>query len=59
MKGIAVIDLDTLMPGTVLFDFGDMVRTFTSPAEEDETDLTKVVLRLDIFEALARGIYPN
>jgi Phosphotransferase enzyme family len=54
-KGIAVIDLDTLMPGTVLFDFGDMVRTFTSPAEEDETDLSKVVLRLPIFEALAKG----
>lgn len=54
-KGIAVIDLDTVMPGTILFDFGDMVRTFTSPAKEDETDLSKVVLRLDIFEALANG----
>ncbi|MCF8373817.1 MAG: aminoglycoside phosphotransferase family protein [Bacteroidales bacterium] len=55
LKGIAVIDLDTIMPGTVLFDFGDMVRTFISPAEEDETDLSKVVLRLDIFESLAKG----
>jgi len=55
LKGIAVIDLDTIMPGTVLFDFGDMVRTFTSPAEEDETDLSKVDLRLDIFKALAEG----
>lgn len=55
LKGIAVIDLDTIMPGTVLFDFGDMVRTFTSPAEEDETDLSKVVLRLNIFEAMAKG----
>jgi len=54
-KGIAVIDLDTIMPGTVLFDFGDMVRTFTSPVEEDEIDLNKVVLRLNIFEALAKG----
>ncbi len=55
LKGISVIDLDTVMPGTVLFDFGDMIRTFTSPAEEDETDLSKVVLRLDIFEAMATG----
>ncbi|MCD4772360.1 MAG: aminoglycoside phosphotransferase family protein [Bacteroidales bacterium] len=55
LKGISVIDLDTIMPGTILFDFGDMVRTFTSPAEEDETDLSKVVLRLEIFEAMAKG----
>lgn len=55
LKGIAVIDLDTIMPGTVLFDFGDMVRTFTSPAAEDEKDLTKVVLRLEVFEAMAKG----
>jgi len=50
-----VIDLDTVMPGTVLSDFGDMVRTFTSPAEEDERDVSKVKMRLDIFESLAEG----
>jgi hypothetical protein len=55
LKGIAVVDLDTIMPGTALFDFGDMVRTFTSPAEEDEKDLSKVSLRLEIFEAIASG----
>jgi len=55
LKGIAVIDLDTVMPGTVLFDFGDMVRTFTSPADEDEKDLSRVVLRIEIFEAMAKG----
>ena len=55
MKGISVIDLDTIMPGTILFDFGDMVRTFTSPAEEDEIDLSKVVLRIEIFKAMAKG----
>jgi hypothetical protein len=55
LKGIAVIDLDTIMPGTILFDFGDMVRTFTSPAEEDEINLTKVVFRTEIFKALAEG----
>lgn len=55
LKGKAVIDLDTVMPGSVLFDFGDMVRTFTSPAAEDETDLTKVVFRKEIYYALKSG----
>ncbi len=50
-----VIDLDTVMPGSVLSDFGDMVRTFTSPAEEDERDVSKVKMRLNIFKSLASG----
>jgi Ser/Thr protein kinase RdoA (MazF antagonist) len=50
-----IIDLDTIMPGTVLFDYGDMVRSFTSPAKEDEPDLSKVTFRTDHFEALTRG----
>lgn len=54
-KGLAVIDLDTVMPGTILTDFGDMVRTFTNPASEDEKDLSKVDIRLNIFSALAKG----
>lgn len=54
-EGICVIDLDTLMPGLVLYDFGDMVRTFTSPVPEDEKDSTKVVLRKEIFAALSKG----
>ena len=41
-EGICVIDLDTVMPGLALYDFGDMVRTTTSPAKEDERDLSKV-----------------
>ena len=53
--GICVIDLDTVMPGLVLYDFGDMVRTVTSPAMEDERDLSKVVMRFPMFAALARG----
>lgn len=53
--GICVIDLDTVMPGLSLYDFGDMVRTCTSPAEEDETDLKKVYMRFDMYEALFRG----
>lgn len=50
-----VVDLDTVMPGNILYDFGDMVRTTTSPTMEDELDLTKVKMRLPLFKALARG----
>ncbi|MCX6971206.1 MAG: aminoglycoside phosphotransferase family protein [Verrucomicrobia bacterium] len=53
--GVCVIDLDTVMPGLALYDFGDMVRTATSPAAEDETDLTKVRMQMPMFEALVRG----
>jgi len=54
-EGICVIDLDTVMPGLALYDFGDMVRTGTSPAEEDELDLSKVTMQMEMFEALAGG----
>jgi Ser/Thr protein kinase RdoA (MazF antagonist) len=54
-EGICVIDLDTVMPGLALYDFGDMVRTTTSPAAEDERDLSKVAMQFPMFEALARG----
>lgn len=54
-EGICVIDLDTVMPGLPHYDFGDMVRTGTSPAAEDETDLSKVGMRFEMFEALLRG----
>lgn len=54
-KEVLVIDLDTIMQGNVMFDFGDMVRTFTSPAMEDEKDLSKVTFRIDYFEALTKG----
>jgi hypothetical protein len=50
-----VVDLDTVMPGNILYDFGDMVRTTTSPTMEDEQDLSKVKMRLPLFKALARG----
>lgn len=53
--GICVIDLDTVMPGLALYDFGDMVRTATSPAAEDEKDLSKVRMQMPMFEALVRG----
>jgi hypothetical protein len=54
-EGICVIDLDTVMPGLALYDFGDMVRTTTSPAKEDEGDLSKVKMQFPMFEALVRG----
>lgn len=54
-EGICVIDLDTVMPGLVLYDFGDMVRTSVSKAKEDERDLSKIVAEFPMFEALVRG----
>jgi len=54
-QGTAVIDLDTVMPGLVLYDFGDQVRTSTCTGTEDETDLSQVTFRLELFEALIRG----
>jgi Ser/Thr protein kinase RdoA (MazF antagonist) len=52
-KAIAVIDLDTVMPGTLLSDFGDMVRTFAPDCSEDA--ISSPVLRTDILDALKRG----
>jgi hypothetical protein len=54
-EALCVVDLDTVMPGLVLYDFGDMVRTTTSPTMEDELDLSKVAVQMPMFEALARG----
>jgi hypothetical protein len=54
-EAICVIDLDTVMPGLAPYDFGDMVRTMTSPAAEDERDLSRVYLRVPVYEAIVRG----
>jgi len=54
-EGICVIDLDTTMSGSAVYDFGDMVRTATSPAAEDEKDVSKVEMRMEMFEALVSG----
>jgi len=54
-EGICVIDLDTVMPGLLLHDFGDMVRTAANPVAEDEQDVSKVVASVPMFEALVRG----
>ncbi len=54
-EGLCVMDLDTVMPGLALYDFGDLVRTTTISTAEDERDSTKVMLRLPMFEAVVRG----
>ena len=54
-EGVCVIDLDTTMPGSVLYDFGDMVRTICPTTREDEADLSRIDVRMDRFEALTRG----
>lgn len=54
-EAVCVIDLDTVMPGLALYDFGDMVRSATNAAAEDERDLSQVQARLPIFEALVEG----
>jgi Phosphotransferase enzyme family len=58
-EGICVVDLDTVMPGLALYDFGDMVRSTTSATEEDERDLSKVAVQFPMFEALARGYFAS
>jgi hypothetical protein len=52
---VCVIDLDTVMPGLALYDFGDLVRSAVSPSEEDEMDLSKIEVRMPVFKALVEG----
>ena len=54
-KCVCVIDLDTVMPGLALYDFGDSIRFGASTATEDETNLDKVQMDLDYFKAYAEG----
>lgn len=54
-EGICVIDLDTVMPGWIVFDFGDAVRSGANPANEDEPNLNKVFFEFDVFRHLAHG----
>jgi hypothetical protein len=56
-EAMCVVDLDTVMPGCVLYDFGDMVRTTTSPTLEDESDLSKVDMQMPMFKQLAKGYF--
>jgi len=54
---MCVVDLDTVMPGCALYDFGDMIRTTTSPTLEDEPDLSQVRMQLPTFKRLAQGYF--
>jgi hypothetical protein len=54
-KALCVIDLDTVMPGYVHYDFGDAIRTATNMALEDEKDLSLVKMNLDLFRAYSEG----
>lgn len=54
-KGVCVVDLDTVMPGSLLYDFGDSIRFGTNPSAEDEKDLSKVCCDLVLFEEYVKG----
>lgn len=55
LEHLSVIDLDTVMPGLVAFDFGDAIRVAGSTCDEDEQDLSKVALDMEKYEAFTRG----
>lgn len=54
-NALCVIDLDTVMPGSALYDFGDAIRTIGNKAPEDEPMLEKILFNKEIFEAFAKG----
>ncbi len=54
-EAVCILDLDTVMPGLALYDFGDLVRTTTNIALEDEQDLSKVKMDMPTFQALVQG----
>lgn len=54
-KALCVIDLDTVMPGLLAFDFGDSIRFGAATAAEDERDLSRVSMDLELYRIFARG----
>ncbi len=54
-KGTSIIDLDTVKPGLIHYDFGDCVRSVCNPAGEETKDLGEVIVDVDLFEALVKG----
>jgi thiamine kinase-like enzyme len=54
-QAVCLIDLDTIMPGSALFDFGDALRAMGNPSVEDEPELSKVQFQLPVFEAYTQG----
>jgi Ser/Thr protein kinase RdoA (MazF antagonist) len=58
-KALCVIDLDTVMPGYFISDVGDMMRTYVCPVSEEESDLSKIVVRKDYLQAIQEGYYSH
>ncbi len=56
-EGICIIDLDTVMPGSLLYDYGDSIRFGASSAAEDEKDLSKVFMQENLFELFTKGFF--
>ena len=54
-KALCVVDLDTVMPGSSLFDFGDAIRSYANTGDEDDRDLSRVGLSLEMFRAYTEG----
>lgn len=54
-KGMCIIDLDTVMPGYFISDMGDMMRTYLSPASEEEKNFSSIEVREDFFRAIVQG----
>jgi hypothetical protein len=54
-NAVCIVDLDTVMPGTVLYDFGDAIRTGANTAAEDEKNLSLIAIDLDLFRAYSKG----
>ena len=52
---LCVVDLDTVMPGLVLYDFGDAIRTISNPCSEDEKDISKIIFNIEMYRAFANG----
>jgi hypothetical protein len=58
-RGVCVIDLDTVMPGYFISDFGDMMRTYLSPVNEEENDFSLIEIREEYFTSIAEGYFKN
>ena len=58
-RAVCVIDLDTVMPGLSLYDYGDLIRTATNTAEEDEPDLNRIQFSIPVFREITRGFFES
>lgn len=58
-KAIAIIDLDTVMPGSLLYDFGDSIRSIISNLEEDDRNISKMSLKFEAFEKYTTGFFES